>query len=255
MTRKLPTNNNSLQFKLIMTEKLYLKDSYLKEFSAKVEQVLEGKFVILDRTAFYAQGGGQPSDTGKLVTADGKEFKVLFVKQFDENVSHEVENASELQPGIEVKGFVDWEIRYTLMKMHTALHLLSEVIRKETGALTTGNQIDLDETKMDFNIENYTPELVKNFEEKTNQQIARNLEVKITFMSKEEALKNPKFFKLKDVPIKDREEFRIVSIGDFDEQADGGTQVNNTSEIGRIQITKTKNKGTNNKRIYFKLEP
>ncbi len=232
---------------------MYLKDSYLKEFNAKVLEIKEGKFVELDKTAFYPVSGGQPHDTGKILV-NGKEFKVVFVKQFGETVSHEVENASELKVGEKVKGIIDWERRYQLMKMHTALHVLSEVIFKETSALTTGNQIDLDESKMDFNIENFNPEMVKVFEEKTNEVISRNLDSSIQFLPRTEALKNPALFKLKDVMPKDIQVFRIVSIGDFDVQADGGTHVKNTSEIGKIKITKTKNKGTNNKRIYFILE-
>lgn len=235
-----------------MTEKLYLKDSYLKEFGAKVLKVSEGRFVVLDKTAFYPQGGGQPSDSGKII-AGAREFRVLSAKNFGEEVSHEVEDASGLEEGQVVKGELDWERRYALMRMHTAAHILAKCIFDRTGSMITGNQIEEARSRMDFNVQGLDREFLAEIEEKANLAISQNLEVKISFLPREEALALPELFRLKDVLPKELEEFRIVSIGDFDRQADGGTHVKNTSEIGRLAIVKAENKGANNRRIYFEL--
>ncbi len=235
-----------------MTEMLYLQDSYLKEFSAKVEKVSENKFVVLDKTAFFAQGGGQPCDTGFL-EKNGKKLKVVFVKKFGNEISHQVENNS-LKVGDEVKGIINWQNRYKLMRMHTATHILSAIIFEEIGSLITGNQLGIDKTRIDFNVENFDRDLLKSFEEKTNNAIKTNSGVSISFMPTEEALKNEKLFRLKDVLPKNLKELRIVKIGDIDVQADGGTHVKNTQEIGQIKIIKMENKGKNNRRIYFELD-
>lgn len=241
-----------------MTELLYLKDSYLREFEATVQEVApEEKAVVLDKTIFYVAGGGQPTDTGKLY-CNGKEFLVKEVCKKQGKILHNllsgVGDFAALEKACSVKGALDWERRYKLMRMHSSAHVLAGVIFNETGKLITGNQIDVEQSRMDFNVENYSQELLQEFVGKANEVVARNLEQKVSFLPREEALKIPSLFRLKDVLPKDLQEFRIVSIGDFDIQADGGTHVRNTSEIGRIKIVKTENKGADNRRIYWVLE-
>ena len=142
------------------------------------------------------------------------------------------------------------------MKLHTATHILAEVLYREAGALITGGQMGLDKSRMDFSLENYDLEKVKSYINKVNEIIEKDLLIKIEFLSREEALKLPKISKLAKSPeelFENLETVRIVNIGDFDIQADGGTHVNSTSEIGKIEFIKCDNKGKNNRRVYYRL--
>jgi len=237
-----------------MTKKLFLNDSYLKECESIVTKVSDGKFVVLDKTIFYGQSGGQPSDTGKLVKENEEEIKVVFAKGFGEEISHQIEPENSLKEGEKVKSVLDWEQREKYMKMHTSAHILAGVINKEIGALITGNQLGLEESRMDFNVPEFDKELLKSFEEKSNEIIEQGLEISISYEDREKALARPELFRLKDVLPKDIPTLRIVSIGNFDIQADGGTHVANTKEIGKMKITNFKNKGKENRRVYWKLE-
>jgi len=228
-----------------------LNDSYLKECEANVTKAT-GKFVVLDKTVLYPQGGGQPSDTGKIIHME-EGFNVVFAKQFGEDVSCEVDHEG-LKEGDKVKCVLYWKAREKYMRMHTSAHILAGVINKEISALITGNQLGTEESRMDFNVPDFDRELLKTFEEKSNEIISRNLEIGISFEERETALKRPELFRLKDVLPKNIPILRIVRIGDFDIQADGGTHVKNTSEIRKIKITNFKNKGAENRRIYWKLE-
>jgi misacylated tRNA(Ala) deacylase len=237
-----------------MTEALYLKDCYLKEFGATVASMKDGKFIVLDRTAFYPKSGGQPHDTGRMVReSDGKEFRVVFCGKFSGEISHEVDQEG-LQEGDRVKCAIDWDRRYLFMRYHTASHVLAAIIEQETGALITGNQISEEKTRVDFSLEEMDREQMMATEAKVNGIADRGLPVKFSFISREEAEKNPKITKLaKGLPPAIRE-LRVVEIEGFDINACGGTHLANTKEIGRIRIVGLVNKGKNNRRIYFKLE-
>ena len=232
---------------------LYLPDCYTKEFEATVTDVTDDRFIILDRTAFYPDSGGQPHDTGGLMReADGREFPVTYTRKMDDLISHEVAEPG-LATGDQVTGKIDWERRYLFMRSHTACHVLSAVIHKETGALITGNRIGDTKTRVDFSLKDFDRSEIKSYEEKTNKIIDQNLPVEIKILSKEEALEIPSIVKLKmDLP--DREEIRVIDIVGYDSQACGGTHVRNTGEIGHIEVVKAENKGKNNRRIYFRLE-
>lgn len=234
-----------------MTEMLYLKDSYAKQFEAKVLKV-EGRSVVLDKTLFYPQGGGQPSDTGVLV-CEGKEYNVVHASKRDGEVVHEVDKEG-MKEGEKVTGMIDWARRYRFMKAHTASHLLSYVVHDATGALITGNQITEEKCRIDFNLENFDREQIKSFEEKTNELIKQGAEVEVKELPREEAFKIPAVLKLKNVLPPSVDMIRIVDIEGLDMQACGGTHVKEISEIGRIEITKAENKGKNNRRIYFVLK-
>lgn len=232
-------------------EALYLEDSYLREWEAEVIEVNNNKFIVLDKTAFYATSGGQPHDEGTMETENDK-FKVVYVGKFDSKISHEVDKPG-LKVGDKVKCNIDWDRRYKFMKLHTATHILSEVLYRDAKALVTGGQLGLDKSRMDFDIENYDLEKIKSYVDKTNEIIEKDLLVTIKFLPREEALKLPQISKLaKGIP-EDLETVRIVSIGDFDVQADGGTHVNSTKEIGKMEFIKCDNRGKNNRRIYYKL--
>lgn len=232
-------------------EALYLKDCYVKEFEATVTSVKDGKFVVLDRTAFYPKSGGQPHDTGVLIN-EGKEYKVVFTGKFDGQISHEVSEPG-LKEGDKVKGIIDWDRRTLFMNYHTASHILSAIIHNETGAKISGNQIAEEKTRVDFNLENFDRDQISSYEAKVNDVIDRALDVKIDILPREEALAIPSVVKLRDAFPPEIEEIRVIRIPDVDDQACGGTHVRNTGEIPHIEIFKAENKGKNNRRIYFRF--
>jgi misacylated tRNA(Ala) deacylase len=232
---------------------LYLTDSYLQEWETSVVSVKDGKYVTLKETAFYPTSGGQPFDTGTITRiSDNSDFKVVFVGKFNSMISHEV-TPEGLKVGDKVKCKIDWERRYKLMRSHTATHILGEVIFRESGALVTGGQLDIEKCRMDFAIENYDLEQVKQWVEKANEIIGKDLQVSVSFMSREKAEELPQLSKLAKGLSPELKEVRIVSIGDFDIQADGGTHVKSTKEIGKIEFIKCDNRGKQNRRIYYKI--
>jgi misacylated tRNA(Ala) deacylase len=224
----------------------------MKDFEATIVNV-EGKNVFLDKTVFYPESGGQIDDRGKLVRIpDGQVFQVLMVKKLGNEVLHEVDSVG-LKIGDKINGYLNWDRRYKLMKMHTACHILSAVINKEIGALITGNQLRTDIAHIDFS----GPEVkdrFKEFEQKANEILASGLNVETKFMPYKEAMKIPSIVKLAHVLPPSIPELRIVSIGTVDIQADGGTHVKNTKECGQIEITEFENKGKERKRVYFVLK-
>ena len=234
-----------------MTELLYLDDSYLKEFFANIASVAGNK-IELDKTAFYPRGGGQLGDTGKII-ASGKEYAVKSVEKVSGKVLHEMDSFEGLQAGMEINGAIDWERRYRMMRMHSAAHVLAAVIYREIGSLITGNQLGFEESRMDYNVKDFDRNLLQGFEEKANEIVVSALPIAISYIAREEAMKIPEIFRLRDLFPKVISDFRVISIGDYDRQADGGTHVRNTKEIGKIKITRLDNKGAENRRIYFEL--
>jgi misacylated tRNA(Ala) deacylase len=235
-----------------MTEALYMNDSYLKKWDAKVISVKDDKFIVLNKTAFYPKGGGQPWDEGYIIK-NGEKFKVVYVGKFSGEISHEVEIPG-LKEGDEVSCEIDWERRYTYMRYHTACHLLSNLLYHRTNAKITGNQIELDKARMDFSMEDYSPEKLRTYVEEANEIINQDLLITIEAMSRAAVLEEPELARLAVGLPKNLQEFRIVKIGDIDKQVDGGTHVKSLKEIGEIEMTKTVNKGKNNRRLYFILK-
>lgn len=230
----------------------YLLDCYKKEFESKIINVSDdGLWIELEETYFYPTSGGQPNDTGFILFENDK-YVVEDVIKKDGNILHKV-NKIGLKKGLTVKGIIDWEKRYKLMRYHTASHILSTIIHNETGAEITGNQLYTDKARVDFSLENFDRELMKSFEEKTNEIIKRNLPVSFRILEREEAFKIPSLVKLRKQLPESIKEIRIVDIGDFDHQACGGTHLKNTSEIGTIEIYELENKGKERRRIYFKI--
>lgn len=239
-----------------MTKKLYHTNSYLTECTATVTEVNKdeaGKavFIILDQTVFYPTGGGQPHDTGTVTRVkDSKIFNVLFVGNFNGHISHQVESEG-LDIGDIVQAKIDWQRRYQLQKMHTACHVLSSVFVKEAGALITGNQLNLDQSRIDFSLETFDREKIQEYINKANDLLATKQEVEVSFMPRAEAEKIPELSKLAMGLKQGVSEIRVVKIGTIDTQADGGTHVKNTSEVGKIELIKCENKGKSNRRLYF----
>lgn len=237
----------------LMSEVLYMDDSYLKEFDSKVVSVKDGKFIVIDKTAFYPNSGGQPFDTGRMVReSDGEEFTVVFTGKFLGKISHEV-GREGLKEGDKVHCIIDWERRYRHMRMHTTAHIISALIAKETGALITGNQLGEEKSRIDFSLDDFDRDAFSGYIEKSNEIISQNLEVSAESMPRSEVEANPDLCKLAKGLPPGINVLRMVRIGDFDIQPDGGTHVKNTSEIGKVELVKLENKGKNNRRLYFKL--
>jgi len=232
-----------------LTRRLFWEDMYAREFDAKVVAV-EGNRLVLDQTAFNPRGGGLVSDTGTIDSARVTEV----VKEGDE-IFHIVDTPAEFGPGKMVHGVLDWDRRFRVMRMHTSAHILSSVVNGETGALITGNQISHDESRVDFNLDNFDRDKMSHYIDRVNEAVRRELEVKTYFMKREEALANPGFVKLANAMPPSVDILRIVEIGDVDTQADGGVHVKNTREIGKVVGLKTENKGKNNRRLYFTVTP
>jgi misacylated tRNA(Ala) deacylase len=235
-----------------MTDALYMSDSYLKNWDAKVVSVKDDKFVVLNKTAFYPKGGGQPWDEGNI-TKDGDKFKVVYVGKFSGEISHEVDKPG-LNEGDIVSCEVDWERRYTYMRYHTACHLVSNILYNRANAKITGNQIEMDKARMDFSMEDYSPEKLRAYVKESNEIIKTDLPITVETMSRADVLDEPELARLAVGLPKNLQAFRIVKIGDIDKQVDGGTHVSKLSEIGQIEMTKTVNKGKNNRRLYFVLK-
>jgi misacylated tRNA(Ala) deacylase len=230
-----------------MTELLFMEDQYLKEFSAIVTNG-SGNEIELDKTAFYPEGGGQPCDLGTVET-DGNVYNITHVKKENGKIIHVLDREG-LKISDNVHCRLDWPRRYTLMRNHTAAHVLSEVIHKATGAMITGNQLGIEKSRIDFSLEVFDKERIKEYVEKANELLAQDVPIKVYFIPFSEA--DPSVTKLA-MGISGHEKIRIVEIGDIDKQADGGTHVANVNEVGRIDLVKIENKGKNNRRVYFKV--
>ncbi len=235
-----------------MTQTIFLEDCYAKECNATVVAA-EGIKAELDKTVFCYEGGGQPSDTGKVVSnSSSEEFAVVNVKKESGKIMHYLDKEG-LKTGDAVHCVIDWERRHRLMRYHTAAHILSAIINRKTGALITGNQISIDQARFDFDLENFDRTVIEECVKEANAAIARNMTVKMYFLPREEAMKIPGVVKLANALPPQVSQLRIVEIGDVDTQADGGTHVGNTSEIGTVEIIKMDNKGKSNRRVYFRL--
>lgn len=229
-----------------------MQDSYLKEFEATVESVKDDKYIVLNKTAFYPSGGGQPNDTGLIICND-ENYPVVYAGKFSGQISHEVSKPG-LEPGDKVIGRIDWDRRYKLMRMHTAAHIIDAILYREAGALCTGNQLGVDKSRIDFSLDVLDRDKIQQYIDMANEWVKKAIDVKIYFLPREEALKIPGVVKLASVMPPEVEELRIVEIPGIDLQADGGTQVKNTSEIGQISLVSVENKGKNNRRMYYTID-
>jgi misacylated tRNA(Ala) deacylase len=244
---------------MAQTKALYLEDAYLKEWEAEILEVSgegekAGKFIILNETAFYPNGGGQPYDTGKIVRiSDNSEFQVVYTGKFEGKISHEIDKEG-LKVGDKVKCVLNWERRYKLMRMHTAAHILSPIINKQTDALITGNQLDVEKSRVDFDLENFDKEAFKDYIKSANDIISWNLPIILYYVSQDQLANDKSLCKLAKGLPPELKEIRIIDIQSFDKQADGGTHVKSTGEVGKIIFLSAENKGAKRRRVYFTLE-
>lgn len=236
-----------------MTELLAQSDAYIKDFEATITSV-SGDSVALDRTAFYPRGGGQPSDTGVL-QAGPDEYRVLEVKKQGGEVWHKLDRAPAMAVGTAVHGTIDWERRHKLMRTHTALHILCGVIFRDYGVSVTGGDMEPLTARMDFELEHMSADFAGQVEQKVNAEIAAAREIRVQVLPREKAFQIPDLIRTKiNLLPPDIQEVRTVEIVGLDLQADGGTHVANTREVGRIKVVGHESKGKINKRLRIAVE-
>lgn len=239
-----------------MTELIYQTDSYLKEFSAViVSNDPQNRAVILDRSAFYPGGGGQPCDFGVL-EVNGIKYPVEKVKKQGDDLLHFLGGTEPLPPPNSASlGTLDWVRRYQLMRTHTALHILCGTIFRDYGAKVTGGDMEPLKGRMDFEFESMRGELVREIEAAVNAEVGKNRGIRVNILPREEAFQIPDLIRTKiNLLPEGIMQVRTVEIVGLDLQADGGTHVANTSEVGIIKVTDYKSKGAINKRIYIEAQ-
>jgi len=235
-----------------MTELLFLEDAYLRTFKATVVESHDGA-VFLDRTSFYPGGGGQPGDIGSL-SSGGSTWAVSKVERIQGDIGHFIDGEPPVS-GTIVSGELDWDRRFQLMRTHTAMHILCGVIWRDYQASVTGGDMQPLKGRMDFEFETMRRELVDEIEHAVNLEVKAARDVFVQILPREEAFQIPDLIRTKiNLLPKGIQEVRTVEIRGLDLQADGGTHVANTSEVGQIYIPDYKSKGKINKRIYVTLD-
>jgi misacylated tRNA(Ala) deacylase len=234
----------------VPTDLLFLRDAYLRGFDAEVVAVdRDGRRVALDRTALYPTGGGQPHDAGTLAG-----IPVLDVRKEGSEVWHSVGDGPLPTVGETVHGEVDWERRHRLMRTHTALHVLCGVIWNEWAVPVTGGNMEPLSARMDFEFDPLPEGFGPRIEELVNAELAADRSIEVSFLPRAEALADADLIRTKVNLIPESvQEIRVVDIVGLDKQADGGTHVRSTAEVGRIRVVKTESKGKGNKRIRLEV--
>ena len=235
-----------------LTELLYNTDAYLRECEATVTGVTDGG-VVLDRTVFYPGGGGQPNDIGVLVKADGAELEVSKMSGRGGVILHTVPEGS-LVVGDSVTCRIDWDHRYRLMRTHTALHILCGVVWRDYRAQVTGGNMTPLAGRMDFEFENMSAELTEEIEAAMTVEVAADRQIEVKILPRAEAFAIPDLIRtMINLLPEGIERIRTINIQGLDLQADGGTHVASTGEVGRIEIVGHQSKGRINKRIRIEI--
>lgn len=230
------------------TDLLYLTDAYLSSFDAVIVAIGD-EGVALDRTAFYPTGGGQPHDTGSLGGSP-----VTDVRKVGDVVWHTVDDRSAFELGMTVHGAIDWERRHALMRTHTALHVLCGVIWNEWRVPVTGGNMEPLSARMDFEFDPLPDGFGPRVEQLVNDALARDYPIEVSFLPRSTAVMDDDLIRTKVSLIPDTvPEIRVVDIVGLDKQADGGTHVRSTAEVGRIRVVKLENKGKGNKRVRLEV--
>ena len=233
-----------------MTDLLYLRDAYLRSMDGEVVASRESA-VALDRTVFYPVGGGQPNDTGLL---DG--LAVVDVRKEGDLVWHALSGDGGRLPAVgdRVHGSIDWERRHALMRTHTALHVLCGVIWNEWAKAVTGGNMEPLSARMDFEFDPLPEGFGTRVEQQVNLELAADRPIEVSFLPRDTAVLDEDLIRTKVNLIPDTvQEIRVVNIVGLDKQADGGTHVRSTGEVGRIRVVKTESKGKGNKRIRLEV--
>jgi misacylated tRNA(Ala) deacylase len=238
------------------TEELYATDAYLHVFEARVTEVDRAqRLVALDRTAFYPGGGGQPYDVGELRWHDGR-AGVARTRRVGGRVWHEIGADEPLpDPGTGLEGALDWDRRHLLMRTHTALHVLCGVIWHDFGVAVTGGNMEPGTGRLDFELPEMSTALGQRIERRINEEIARAREIVVDFVDRATAETDPALIRTKATLIPASvDPLRVIDITGLDRQADGGTHVATTAEVGRVRVTKTESKGRANKRVRIAVD-
>ncbi|MET1232868.1 MAG: alanyl-tRNA editing protein [Candidatus Limnocylindrales bacterium] len=244
----------------VATDAVCYRDAYLGSIDARIVAVdAEGGVgIVVDRTVFYPGGGGQPADRGLVVrTADGRTWTVTGARKDGDVIVHTLEPSSDGPPSVgdTVRLDLDWARRFSLMRTHTALHALCGVVWRDYGALVTGGNMEPGSGRMDFEFETMSGDLVDAIEATVNDELAKAREVRVAVRPRDEAFAIPDLIRTKiNLLPAGIEEIRTIEIVGLDLQADGGTHVGNTREVGRIKVTGYESKGRINKRIRIALE-
>ena len=240
-----------------MSENLCYLDAYARSTDAVVVEVdPDASAVLLDRTVFYPGGGGQPADSGTLQGASGGSWRVSGARKHGDDIWHTLQGAAEL-PAMDnqVTAEIDWDRRHALMRTHSALHVLCGVIWRDHGASVTGGNMEPLSGRMDFEFETMAGELVADIERRVNEEVAADREIRVAVLPREEAFAIPDLIRTKiNLLPEGITEVRTIEIVGLDLQADGGTHVARTSEIGRVRVTGYESKGRINKRIRIAVE-
>jgi len=237
-----------------MTKLLCQKDSYTKSFAGTINN-FNNKGIVLDQTSFYPGGGGQPSDTGKI-TYKSETYKINRISKISGEITHEIENFNpdQIQINSKVSGQIDWDRRYKLMRTHTALHIMCGIVWRDYNAPVTGGDMKPLTARMDFELAEMSSTFAREIEEKVNFEIQSKRNITIDFIPREKALKIPDLIRTKANLIPDSIDIiRTVNIENLDLQADGGTHVNNTIEVGKVRVVGHESKGKINKRIRIEI--
>jgi misacylated tRNA(Ala) deacylase len=243
-----------------MTDAVCYRDAYARQVEAVVRavEVGESTVVVLDRTVFYPGGGGQPADRGLLLRSlDGRQWVVRSARRSGGDIVHELEPGDGGPPAVGDRLLVDldWARRHALMRTHTALHALCGVVWRDYGALVTGGNMEPGSGRMDFEFERMSGDLVDEIEAKVNVELAAGRDVRVDVLPRDEAFAIPDLIRTKvNLLPPGIEEIRTIEIVGLDHQADGGTHVANTREVGAIRVTGYESKGRINKRIRIALE-
>ncbi len=237
-----------------MTDKIYATDSYAKDMSARVVRTdVDDNRVLLDRTVFYPGGGGQPHDVGHLVIGDDR-LEVVRVTHDADGVWHWLEGGLP-STGTTVDGEIDWDRRYSLMKTHTAMHALCGVIWNRFQSPVTGGNMQPGAGRLDFDLPEWTADQIPIVEAELNAELARRRDVEVSFLPRNAADEDPSLIRTKvNLLPKGIQEVRVIDIVGLDRQADGGTHVSDTGQVGAISIPKAENKGRGFRRIRIRLE-
>lgn len=244
-----------------MGEQRCYVDAYARTVQARVREVAGSDgppLIVLDTTVFYPGGGGQPADRGVILrAADGRAWTVRAARKLGSEIAHELEPSADgdlPRAGDAVAVDLDWARRYALMRTHTALHALCGVVWRDYGALVTGGNMEPGTGRMDFEFETMSGDLVGEIEAKVNEELRRAREVRVAVLPREEAFAIPDLIRTKvNLLPPGIEEIRTIEIVGLDLQADGGTHVANTREVGGIRVTGYESKGRINKRIRLEL--
>lgn len=234
-----------------VTEELCASDAYARSCEATVLSA-DDEGVVLDRTVFYARSGGQPGDTGMLRWTEGQ-ARVRDTVKRSGDVLHVVDG-SPPAPGARLSAEIDWDRRHTLMRTHTALHALSAIVWRDYGAKVTGGNMEPGIARMDFELDAISQEFGREVEEKLNEELSKDRPVKVSFLPRAQALADPDLIRTKVNLIPEHvDPIRVVDIDGLDKQADGGTHVRSTAEVGRVRVVKTESKGKGFKRMRIEL--